>query len=343
MTRTRVADRATRVALAASLTLCALAAPGWAGDTAAADALFRQGRQLLEEGKTELACRRFDESQRLDPSSGTLLNLASCHHLLGRTASARAEFLEAARLAKRQDKPSHAEEADRRAAALEAEVSHVLVSLAAPPPGLEVRVNGVRLKPEELGSRFAVDPGEVSIVANAPERVPWTIKVVVGPKADVQTVRIPELDLVRKSAPAASGSAHAPPPAPVPAAPPSRTAAYVVGGIGIVSLGVGAVFGLRSLSAYKEAERLCPSHAGCPQAAVDESKNAELRANISNVAVGVGVAGLGLGTYLWITSGSGREGAPARSPASLRLSPVLGPGVGLAVVEGAFSLPAGAP
>jgi hypothetical protein len=57
-------------------------------DSAAAEALFREGRDAAKHGDLETACADFAESQRLDPAPGTLLNLAECEEKLGRVASA---------------------------------------------------------------------------------------------------------------------------------------------------------------------------------------------------------------------------------------------------------------
>src|SRR5262245_63276914 len=62
--------------------------------------LFDQGRALLETKDYERACEKFAESQRLDPGGGTLLNLALCHELSGKTASAWTEFDQALRMAR---------------------------------------------------------------------------------------------------------------------------------------------------------------------------------------------------------------------------------------------------
>ena len=56
--------------------------------TVTAEALFEDGRQLVMQGKYAEACPKFAASERLDPSTATLLNLASCYERQGRTATA---------------------------------------------------------------------------------------------------------------------------------------------------------------------------------------------------------------------------------------------------------------
>ena len=63
-------------------------------DSAAARALFDEGRRLASQGKYDAACPKFEESQKLDPGMGTLFNLADCVEHLGRTATAWVWFRE---------------------------------------------------------------------------------------------------------------------------------------------------------------------------------------------------------------------------------------------------------
>src|SRR6185436_12399932 len=72
----------------------ALAEPT-AADKSLATQLFKEGRALVDQGKVAEGCRKLEESQRLDPGGGTLLNVALCHEKEGRTATAWAEFTEA--------------------------------------------------------------------------------------------------------------------------------------------------------------------------------------------------------------------------------------------------------
>lgn len=55
---------------------------------AAAEALFESGHEAMSQGDYDTACARFEESNRLDPAVGSLLNLAACEEKRGRLATA---------------------------------------------------------------------------------------------------------------------------------------------------------------------------------------------------------------------------------------------------------------
>src|SRR6186713_2555584 len=87
----------TRLALLTPLMLAPAVASAQADaqQKAAAEALFDEAYQLLAQGQYESACRRFEQSQEIDPGVGTLLYLGDCFERSGKTASAWATFREA--------------------------------------------------------------------------------------------------------------------------------------------------------------------------------------------------------------------------------------------------------
>jgi hypothetical protein len=70
-------------------------------DAATAEALFEDGRRLMQEGDYASACPKLAASYKIDvalgnPALGTILNLAVCHERSGQTATAWIEYKDAA-------------------------------------------------------------------------------------------------------------------------------------------------------------------------------------------------------------------------------------------------------
>ena len=169
------------------------------GDKAAAEALFVEGRKLMEAGRYVDACPKFEASQRLDPGVGTMLNLAECYEKSGRTASAWAEFREvisAARAAESKEREALARE---RAAALEGKLSRLTIALspeATGTPGIEIRRDGATVDSAELGTSIPVDPGKHVIEANAPGRQKWYKTIELSDQNKEAQVLVPGLNAV---------------------------------------------------------------------------------------------------------------------------------------------------
>src|ERR1041384_7022387 len=73
----------------AAVVACPKAARAEPDSVAAAETLFREGREAVKRADYAVACPKFQESQRLDPAIGTLLNLALCEESWGGLADAR--------------------------------------------------------------------------------------------------------------------------------------------------------------------------------------------------------------------------------------------------------------
>src|SRR5512143_1351640 len=148
--------------------------------SAGAEALFRDGRSLIKQGKLDAGCDKLEASEKLESSVGTLLNLGDCREKQGRYATAWAAFRKAEDEAKRDgnDKKRQAE-AKRRAQKLEDSLAQITIQVgpSSKSDGLVVKRDGETLDPAVWGTAIVVDPGNHKIVAEAPGEKPWSTEV----------------------------------------------------------------------------------------------------------------------------------------------------------------------
>jgi hypothetical protein len=311
--------------------------PRWAHadaatDKAAAEALFQEARTLLDQGKYAEACKQLEASNRLDAGLGTLLYLADCYEKAGRTASAWATFREAASLARGRGDESRATVANDRADALEPKLSKLWLTVADDnPPGLVVERDGSEIPKASWGVALPVDPGTHTFRARAPGKEEWTVSVDI--EGDAQTAKIevpvltdaPEPSQASTEARAATTSA-APPGADTGASDGSgqRMAGYVVGGVGVVGLVLGSVFGIRAISQNDDSLTACAPDdpTRCTPHGKDLRDSAQTSATISTIAFGVGGAALAAGVVLVLTAPSSSD--EARLELRSRVTPAGG-------------------
>ncbi|WP_438002664.1 hypothetical protein WME89_27280 [Sorangium sp. So ce321] len=283
-------------------------------DKALAEGLFQDGKKLMDEGKLPEACPKLAESQRVDPTVGTLLNLAVCHEKEGKTASAWAEFKEASALAASAGQQDRAQFAAKRGSELEARLTRLVLEVAQPAPGMAITLNGKELSATAAtGSGIPVDPGTATVEARAPGKQPWSQQVTLDPGPSTARVTIPPLAGV-----AAPEPPRAAPPAPPRPAPPARPEArgpegtgspmralgFVAGGVGLAGIGVGAVFGVLTVQKASDVEEGCSGNFRCSRADVEANESARTTAMVSNIAVGAGLLCLGAGVAMVLLSPS---------------------------------------
>lgn len=304
-----------------------------AAERSLAAALFEQGRTLMNDGKLDEACAKLTESQRLDPGGGTLLNLALCHVKQGKIATAWTEFREARAIAKRDNRPDRESAADGEIAKIEPQLFKVSIVVApdVKVSGIVVELDGSPLPEAGWGTPFPVDPGTRAIVVKAPGYKEWKGSVEAAKTAGTADVNIPKLEKLGPSetkpppGPTPGGSATPPvkdPPPPIkstePDAPMSsmRKAGFVVGGIGVAILGIGAVTGIAAKKKNDDADLICgDGSSSCP---TDEgyqlSQDAYKLAQVSTAGFIVGLAGIGAGAIMIVMS---PKNAPVKTSLSI--------------------------
>jgi hypothetical protein len=284
-----------------------------ARDPAAAEELFSEGRAAMDRGDFTAACARFEESQRLDPAAGTLMNWAECLSRQGKPASARLKWREALdALAPDDDRRTAAQQ---RLSALDAVVPRLEIRLdASTPPGASVTRDGVAVDPLTLGLPMPVDPGphRVEVNANGRMRSEMTLTLAEG---EHRTVTVgagpPILVASEKVTDTANESHHGVP-----------LGAWIAGGIGAASLLTGATFGILAIVEKGQMQDDCSHVSGallCHPQGLDAAHRGQTYATIANVTVPIGLFGLGLGGYiLW--SSSREDGAPRANRTELHVA-----------------------
>jgi hypothetical protein len=308
-----------------------------------AEALFEEGRRLVAGGKYGEACPKFQASQKLDPSAGTLLNLASCWEKQGRTATAWGAYKEAASAADAAGRRDYLATAQRHADALVPKLARLTVSVDKPVDGLQIKRDGTPVDGAEWGVPIPVDTGSHTIEASAPGHKGWASAVAVGQDGAQAALTVPELEALPAEAPAVVAPSLPAPVVPA-AAPPApavlpdhssggtqRPIGIGIAGLGVVGVGLGTAFGLVAKGKYNDSLANCePANANlCSPTGLSQRDSARTAGNVSSIAFGVGAAALVGGVVLWLTapSGAGRGGA-----VGIAVLPALGG----AAVEGAW-------
>jgi hypothetical protein len=311
--------------LAGGLLASAPATAQDASNKAAAEALFRDGRALYDQGKYPEACAKFAESQKLDPAPGTLLNLGGCYEKNGQTASAWATFKEAMAASHVKGRTDWEDLARTRAAALEPTLSRLTIAVGSKADGLAVTRDGKDVGSAEWGTAIPVDPGSHVVDAQAPHRKPFHQSIDVPSGGASITVTVGELDA------ADDGSATPGPDTTASNGSAQRTIGIVVGGLGVIGIGIGTVFGLSAMSKENDAtQHDCNAANQCNKDGVQLGKDAQSAATASTIAFAVGGVALAGGVLLYFTAPKGSS-APT---VGLRASTI--PGGGTVGIQGAW-------
>ena len=224
-------------------------------DTATAEELFEQGKQLLRAGNAAAACPKLAESLRIDPSTGTLLALAMCHEAEGKLASAWAGFVSVEARARNEGRADREQAAHGRAQALRPRLSTLEVKVPAEVAsldGVEVRRDGTVLGHGAWNVVVPIDGGEHVVDVSAPGKTTWHGKLQVKPEGEAAVITVPAL-----VAAAAGATSAVPDDKPAGGWGALEWAGVSVAGAGVVGLGVGGYFLSSALGKKSDSSKDC--------------------------------------------------------------------------------------
>jgi hypothetical protein len=284
-----------------------------AEDRAAAMTLFDQGVSAMEANDYPTACTKFRDSIAASPGLGAMLWLGECYEKNGQTASAWAQFRQATALAAEKSDPRE-KVARKRTADLEAKLSRLEIAVTSPVQNLEISRDGTPVASSALGTPIPVDPGTHVVKATAPGRRPFEQTVTVANGASAR-IAIPALEEATSGQDASSAAAGNDDPN---RGRVQRIAGLAAGGVGVVLVGVGAVFGLSASSKLDEsnADGRCRQPGDfCTPEGIALREEASDAATLSTVMFGLGAAAIIGGAALYLTAprsnGTGVVLAPA--------------------------------
>jgi hypothetical protein len=304
-----------------------------------AETLFNEGLEAMRAARYEQACPALQESYRLDPMPGVLFTAAECEGAWGKVATALAHYDEFLRVLTTLPPAQQKKHLERRQLTLQKmtalsrlapQLTVVLPSGA--PAGVVVKRNGVVLDALAFGVASPVDPGTYSVTFEAPGKPVQERRFALA-KGQQATVGA---DVVWAPEAAGPGNPQGPGAVQPPVqgdSPPNRTAAWVVGGVGLAGLAVGAVTGALTWSKKSTIEAECPERQCTPEgrSAVDSAQTTGL---LSSLGFGVGVLGVAAASVMLLTSKPAQSGVVQARGWEPVLSPH--PGGGFAGMRGRF-------
>ena len=300
-----------RAVALASLLSCLSPRPAAAQSTAAAEALFNEGRSAMDAKDYDTACQRFRESDRLDPAVGTLLNLAVCETSRGRVATAW-ELFRAVSEKLPADDPRR-DFVSKQLSLIEPRLPHLVFSVASGAPAdTRAKEGDAEFASAAFGVPLPMDPGKHTFVVGAAGFDGRTVEV------ELTEGKQESLEIAPGPLKPAASSTNTAALAPLPSdqghkGHDTRLMGWVIGGVGVAGLGVGLSTGLMALSKKNTTDSQCSDALQkCTAEGRDAASSGRTLAVVSTVGWIVGALGVGAGAYFIIT-GTPKSGQTALS------------------------------
>lgn len=295
-------------------------------DAEAAQKLFQSGLDDMLAGRYQTGCPALSESMRLDPRPGTLFTLAECESQAGRIATAVARYGEYLRLFAAMDEGQQKAQrgrdvvAAKQLAALTPEVPKLTLLLPPDAPaGTQVVRDGQPIEPSMLGVALSIDPGEHVVSTLAPGRESHELKVTMARREEKRVV-------VGLGAATTAQSAVAPAPEeqePADDGAVVGTAGWIVGGVGVLGVAMGAITGAMAMSAFGDAEDNCEG-TSCNQDGLDAVDRTRPLGDASTACFVIGSAALVAGVLMILLAPDDADAEAEQPAAEVSIRPWVG-------------------
>lgn len=341
----RTSFRALALVLAVGLTAPSIAysPPAHAADEkekAKARATFNEGVQLEAAGNYADALRKFQEVAQVAATPTVRFHTAFCQEKLGRLVEALGGYRLAAHEAESDGKSAKvAETANEAIASLEKRIPKLTIKRGKGAEMAKISVDGNEMGASSSDKPQQVDPGshEVTATGSGKESFSQIVKLAEGESKTVDVV------LKSKSAAVAEDEPKEDKPKKdekkeekVKLDEDSGVLPYVALGAGGVMLLASGYFYTRRNAAKDDLEKKCINNV-CPESEKGTQDRGKSAATMSTVTFGLGVVGVGVGTYLLLSGGKAAE-SPKKEAKSTRVDVGVGPMPGglAAAVSGRF-------
>ncbi len=275
-----------------------------------ARAQFQRAIELEQAGNYTTALEQFRDVGQVRMTPQVRFHIASCEEKLGRLVTAlggyQLAFADADSVG-----DDFKKEVDAAVTRLQASIPKLVIERGALAEAAEIQLDGVALGASSVGVPVPLDPGPHTVSAKAPGALPFTqtVSIAENEEKKVEIALQPEPVEARASL-GPGGDVEK---------PNKKLVPYIIGGVGVASLiGSGVLFGLRQ-STLSDLESKCgPDRSHCPNSAAGEVSNLGLYNVTAQIALGVGVVGVGTAVTMLILQ---KKHAPQTTTSGMMLVP----------------------
>ena len=307
----------TKLAVASAMAIVCSTSTAWAAGVpvqsateeqrGAASEAYVAGKTAFDAGNFEEALNKFRASHDIVASPNAHLMVVASLSELGRFVEAYDEVVvaiaaagEAATIDPKYE-PTVAQLQDAEQT-LRGKVGRVTVTAAG--GGGVVTIDGKALRPDQLGTPVAVEPG--SHLVEMEGAAPQTIEVAAGDSTSVELAAEQHDDGGGDDTAAPGGGDDW-------FIDNRRTIAYAAGGVGVVGMVLFGAFGGLTLSKESDLDAACGPTKQCPPESTADIDDGKTYQAVANAGLVIGVVGLaaGVGLFVWdvLDEGGGQEQA----------------------------------